>query len=171
MNVFEEMKLIDRIAMITTGSTIFEQGVTCVDAVVQFVQNCIRKNCENTMKCVEFEDLLGKMIVRITGCEKDSEGILFECSDGTAYLMYHMQDCCESVWVEDICGDVDCLLNNPLTMARESTNTDDPLADRSDDSFTWTFYHLATIRGYVTIRWYGTSNGYYSESVQILKLR
>jgi len=38
-------------------------------------------------------------------------------------------------------------------------------ASENDESFTWTFYKIATINGSVTIRWYGRSNGYYSERV------
>lgn len=37
-------------------------------------------------------DLLGKTIVNIEGLESGSENVLFECSDGTRYEMYHEQD-------------------------------------------------------------------------------
>lgn len=119
---------------------------------------------------VKIGDLVGKTITEIHGMEKDSGHITFMCSDGSEYYMYHDQDCCESVYLEDVCGDVSRLLNTPIIKAEENTSNDNPL-DKYDESFTWTFYTLATVKGYVDLRWYGTSNGWYSESVDIKKIK
>lgn len=119
----------------------------------------------------KFEELLGKTIVDIYGAEVESEAIAFICSDGSKYLMYHEQDCCESVDVNDICGDIACLLNTPITKAEEVVESHHWEDEDEDDSYTWTFYHLGTVKGYVTIRWYGSSNGYYSESVSLAKIQ
>lgn len=123
----------------------------------------------------QFSDLLGKTIVDIYGAEVGSEVIAIICGDGSKYLMYHEQDCCESVDVNDICGDIACLLNTPITKAEEVVDSSMENGGVKDmeyepESYTWTFYHLATVKGYVTIRWYGESNGYYSESVDFVQV-
>lgn len=119
----------------------------------------------------DVSDLLGKTITNITLPNEDDcqDMILFECSDGSAYLMYHEQDCCESVEIEDVNGDFDILIGHPLTVADESA--EDGEETEWGATSTWTFYHFATIKGYVDIRWYGSSNGYYSEEVDFVKLK
>lgn len=137
----------------------------------------------------DFSELKGKTITEITGFSKDSFEIKFKCSDDSNYRMLHYQDCCEGVSVEDIIGDVVDLLNNEILLAEEVTSNEPEEPEKSrrakekaereangghyygEDSETWTFYKLSTIKGSVTIRWYGSSNGYYSESVDFEKLK
>lgn len=120
----------------------------------------------------QFSDLLGKTLTEIIG-KKGDEEIIFVIDDGKRYRLWHDQDCCETVNVEDIVGEFSGLIGSPLTMAEEVRHDQDATPEGApaqpgefpDESFTWTFYKLATINEYVTIRWYGTSNGYYAEGV------
>jgi hypothetical protein len=57
------------------------------------------------------------------------------------------------------------LVGARLEMAEAVSNSTDGPKEGYADSYTWTFYKLATAKGYVTVRWYGESNGYYSEEV------
>ncbi len=121
----------------------------------------------------QFSDLVGKTLSRVEN--HDNNEIIFTLDNGDQYILYHEQDCCEGVYVEDIIGDLDDLVGSPILMADEATSNEslDELEKEHPEygygSFTWTFYKLATIKGYVTIRWYGESNGYYSESVDFCK--
>ncbi len=114
-----------------------------------------------------FSILTGKILTKVEVQDVD-ERILFTTSDGMKYTMYHRDDCCESVNIEDICGDFEDLYGEELVIAEEVSNSTDDPKDGYDESFTWTFYKLVTNKGSVTIRWYGTSNGYYSESVDFV---
>lgn len=116
-----------------------------------------------------FNELVGKTLVEAR--REGDDAIVFVTTDGETYRMFHEQDCCESVFIESITGDLADLVGSPILRAEEATNSDDPpridpsFPECLDDSYTWTFYKLATAKGYVDIRWYGSSNGYYSESV------
>jgi hypothetical protein len=96
-------------------------------------------------------------------------------ADGRTFSLYHDQDCCESVNVFDIKGDLASVIGSPLTSVKEEISRDWP-ADVPEpsysDSHTWTTFTFTTEAGAtVAIRWLGTSNGYYSESVSFAETR
>jgi len=115
--------------------------------------------------------LVGKTLSKIHGGVVGDDVITFTTTDGEMYSMFHYQDCCESVSIHDIVGDMQDLVGEPLLVAEETAG-ESPAGwdDEYHDSHTWTFYKFATRKGYVDIRWLGESNGYYSESVTFCKV-
>ena len=135
---------------------------------------------------MDISELIGKTLKEIKQYEDGdcNDALKFITVDDEEYIMRHYQSCCENVFVEDICGELDDLINTPILEAYESTeywseedgeekyngwkNDDDSFSPYGD--YRWTFYILRTIKGSVTIRWYGTSNGHYSVSVNFNKV-
>lgn len=116
-----------------------------------------------------FSDLVGRTFVAIRGDVGD-ESMTFECEDGARFELFHEQDCCEAVWLHEIVGDLADLLGSPVLAAEEVSSEGFPDPPNAE-SFTWTFYRLQTIKGGVTLRWLGESNGYYSESVSFIQVQ
>ena len=126
----------------------------------------------------EVPGLVGKTLTAVTrgktekGCPYEwsagGEDLLtFVEEDGSIWRMYYSPDCCATCAIEDIAGDLQDLVGSPLVLAEEASNNE---SDRERcESETWSFYRFATAKGYVTIRWYGSSNGYYSESPSFVK--
>lgn len=122
---------------------------------------------ENTYNAT-VADMVGRTFTSVRTNADDST-LSFTDAKGT-FTFYHDQDCCESVGIADIAGDLNDLVGTPLLKAEESISGENPtgvLIPEYQDSFTWTFYKFATIKGYVDVRWYGESNGYYSEGVDL----
>ena len=120
-----------------------------------------------------FTNMVGVTMKAIKGKLGD-EQMAVVAEDGRRFVFWYEHDCCASCAVEDVIGDLADLVGSPIVEAEEVSNyapeagkapwETDPKA-YAPESFTWTFYRFSTVKGTVTIRWLGESNGYYSESV------
>ena len=112
---------------------------------------------------MDFSILTGKVLTKI---DEQGEAIYFHCADGQVYSSVHMQDCCESVHVYEIRGDIQAVLESPVLFACEDWPGTVILGIKYDpcDSYTWTRQRIETKRGYVEFIWLGESNGYYGET-------
>ena len=112
----------------------------------------------------KIEDMVGKIFTSVT---QDGYEMVFENAT-ERFVFFHSQDCCEHVDINDIVGDLEDLVGEPLLIAEEvSGETPVDFNEAEHESVTWTFYKFATRKGYVDVRWLGESNGYYSESVSL----
>ena len=112
---------------------------------------------------VEMADLIGKKFEQVYA---DDKSVTFFLEDGTYFKLEHIQDCCEQMYIESIVGDLSDLEDSEILLAFAASAAG-PALSEYEDSYTWTFYKLATRKGYVDIRFYGSSNGYYSESASL----
>ena len=113
---------------------------------------------------ISFDALKGKEVSNVKESKRE---VLFETKDGEKYKLKHFQDCCENVYVEDINGDLSDLIDSKIVSAVEASSGPQSGGYGTE---TYTFYHLRTHKGDVTIRFHGTSNGYYSEKVDFVKI-
>jgi len=117
----------------------------------------------------KFEDLKGQTITKIDFLKNEYDvyisGVIFHVND-KKYLLTHIDECCESVTLEDVVGDWDDIINTPVLLAEERTN-----GPENGDTEQWTFYTIRTIKGSIDMRWYGESNGYYSMGVDFFETK
>lgn len=116
------------------------------------------------MPHAEISELRGKTLTAVTLTA--GGGLRMQTACGRTYSLGHARDCCEIVELVDVCGDLADLQGSPILQAECVTNKDlPPPRDCVDKLWQWTFYKLATCKGSVTLRWFGSSNRYYSVDV------
>ena len=85
-----------------------------------------------------------------------------------ALKLDHDQQCCETVYIDEMSGELEWLVNQPILKAERVTSFDNRKeSTHEEESFTWTFFKIATIKGMVDVKFYGESNGFYSEDADL----
>lgn len=122
------------------------------------------------MKVKTYTEFSGKTIQEIRGCKKHSDEVTIIFTDGSCLKFYHQQDCCETVELEDCDIIPEWLVNSKIISVEErifrSGEGVKPLNNWAE-SYTWSFYVIKTSSSTMVLRWYGESNGWYSETVDI----
>jgi hypothetical protein len=117
---------------------------------------------------VEFSDLVGEVLDAVD-IDREENQILLTTRSGRKFLVYHEQDCCETVAIHWQDGSFDKLIGKPIVEAREFA-VDTGESESDYDSQTTTTLVFRVDDQTVISRWIGDSNGYYSESVDIAEL-
>lgn len=145
-----------------------DSGALVASRATDSLALCRGRRNQMPIKYPEFSALVGEVLTSVEGVAPGSDEVVFRTASGRRFRLSHDQDCCESVSLAEVHGDVADLLGVPVLAAEESTNRDNP--PEHAESFLWTFYRLQTIKGAVQLRWLGESNGYYSEDVSFVEV-
>lgn len=115
----------------------------------------------------EYSNIINQTITGVDISTYDNnDAVILYFENGHYPAIYHDEECCESVELIDEDNDNHQslrdlvgakLLNFDVTSNKPETT--------EYESETWTFYNLVTTKDIVQLRWFGTSNGYYSEEV------
>lgn len=124
--------------------------------------------CVDVLDFIVGEEVMNVQLIKEDG---DVDEVVLYFKSGRRLYIYHDYDCCENVTLIDVVGgNIDDLVGQKIVSIKSvSKQTDDKMIDREnvrmDESNTWTFVTISTMRDDITLRWHGGSNGYYSESV------
>lgn len=108
----------------------------------------------------EMNDIIGKTPVHV---RQNEDEIVIWFDDESVCKFVQDSTSCAEVIISDVNGDWSDLIGTPLLVADERSYHREACSE--SDSETWTFYTFRSVKGSVDVRWYGSSNGYYSEEV------
>jgi len=109
------------------------------------------------------ETLVGEILTHID-IDPDNDVILLTTQSGRQVRIFHDQDCCESVAIKGTDGEWHNLIGKPIVEATQEESQDDT---SEFESCTHTQLSFRVDDATVISRWIGTSNGCYSESVDL----
>lgn len=122
--------------------------------------------------------LVGLTLTAIDAKRDDEDGdiveLWFRTECGRTFRMFHEQDCCESVYLNDCGGETADLIGDAILHAEAASTQGDEIMQKffsgGGERHLWTFYKISTVFTSLTLRWLGSSNGYYAEDVSFVEV-
>lgn len=134
------------------------RDVYCVFTTDDYLNETAKYSYSNTL-CVE-NKVHGLLNHTFTKVVQIDESIVFS-NTTTTVVLAHIQECCENVWIESVNGDLSDLVNTPILKAEEKEGVS------LCNTYTWYFYTIATIKGYVDIRFCADADTMYSTNASL----
>jgi hypothetical protein len=124
---------------------------------------------ERKAECTELEAIIGETVTGIDffndPYRRLPKEVLITMKSGKQLRLYHDQDCCETVELVSIDGDICKLIGKPILSTELGVDEDYDGPEIGDDSGTETKITLRCDDETVIMRWIGESNGYYGEQL------
>ena len=117
-------------------------------------------------------EVLTGVVVNYIDADEKGDVIMLTTASGRKFMIHHEQDCCEVVKIQDTEGDWHSLIGKVIVDVSEEVSHDDISTEWEycDESWTKTALTFRVDDATVISRWIGTSNGYYSERVDIAEI-
>ena len=118
----------------------------------------------------DFGDLQGLTLTKVVASSRNEE-VHFFAESGEEFVLMHFQDCCESVGLEKVIGNLEDIIGIPVLFA-ENVSESYPNNDYQNDDGIYEehYFKVGTAKGNVVFKWTGDSNGYYSVGVDFIKV-
>lgn len=119
---------------------------------------------------IEIKSLVGETLIHIDTDEYFDE-IMLTTASGRVIRIYHDQNCCESVRIEDTQGNWHDLLGKVIVEATHDEDSQGNPPPKFSDSWTRTTLTFRVNDATVISKWIGESSGCYSESVNLEEIK
>ena len=119
---------------------------------------------------MQIKELIGEVLTHIDTDEENNE-IMLTTKSGRIIKIFHYQNCCEYVSIEDTDGNWHDLIGKVIIEAtHDEFEKGEPEPEYPDYSWTRTSLKFVVDDATVISKWIGSSNGYYSETVDIQEI-
>jgi len=124
------------------------------------------------MKVKNIKELKNKTITEISGLRNGGDIVELCCDDGSCYNLQNVHYSRKDVYIDDIKGNTEDLLNSPITKVMRTSVTMYvlPYGSGKEYKVVWSVFKFGTQKGKVEISWRGEAHRKSSAKVRLIQI-